>query len=59
MFYATTTVLISNSHSSDKKLWGSNIASNSPEVSFTDVMDRKSQTGLAMLTDNIVSPLPK
>lgn len=55
LFYAIFTLSLINSQNSDKKLWGSNITSNPPEVSFKDVMDSKRKAGLAELTDSIVS----
>lgn len=40
---------------SEEKLWGASIASSPPEVSFESVVEAKNLTGLADLTDKIVS----
>ncbi len=40
---------------SEKKLWGASIANSPPEVPFESVVEAQNLSGLADLTDKIVS----
>lgn len=40
-----------------QRLWGSEIAYNPPKVQYEEVMDKTSTSGLAKLTDALVSLL--